>query len=360
MSEGKLAEKENSEAVTLRSKSGETAPEESRETVGGTSRVTSEKEEVNEEDEFTKIWPIGTPWEHLGTEEDSDSEPFERLPLPRTEEEMRALLKKFTHEATVYRSYYKHWKETAEQAIKEVGGRSVLATFLVQGLDKQGKVKKPAPAVTISKSRVPRRAERAKRRGKISTKRSVKSLDEKSTHPAISENDTAATVVDEVDEKRDEPVEEQEEKKEEEQEEKGEEEREEKGEEEREEKGKEEREDHPSNPQPSEEPSKLSPVSSRATGETADESRGIASVTSYLVATAVEADDFTKDCARSLEPVPYIFYLRAEPDIEIATEHDDEQVIAADPDRENVAGSYKRLFFNLTDKPCKGGKPWIL
>ncbi|KOX67232.1 hypothetical protein WN51_00064 [Melipona quadrifasciata] len=308
MSEGKVAEKENSEAVTLRSKSGETAPEESREiVVGGTSGVTSEKEEANEEDEFTKIWPIGTPWEHLGTEEDSDSEPFEvrnsvllrmntvpsvyhvrqsrknqsnlsreakRLPLPRTEEEMRALLKKFTHEATVYRSYYKHWKETAEQAINEVGGRSVLATFLVQGLDKQGKVKKqPAakPAVTISKSRVPRRAERAKRRGKISTKPSVKSLDEKSTHPAISENDTAVTAVDEVDEKRDELVEEQEEKGEEEQEKKGEEkeeeEQEEKGEEEQEEKGEEkgeeEQEDHPSNPQPSEEPSELSPVSSR-------------------------------------------------------------------------------------------------
>ena len=85
----------------------------------------------------------------------------------------------------------------------------------------------------------------------------------------------------------------------------------------------------------------------------------MAPVTSYLVA-AVEADDFTRECARSLEPVPYIFYLRAEPDIEIATEHDDELVIAADPDRENVAGPYKRLFFNLTDKPCMGGKPWIL
>lgn len=100
-------------------------------------------------------------------------------------------------------------------------------------------------------------------------------------------------------------------------------------------------------------------TASRTSGRTADESKGIASVTSYLVATA-EADDFTKDCARSLEPVPYIFYLRTEPDIEIATEHDDEQVVAADLDRESVAGSYKRLFFNLADKPCKGGKPWIL
>ncbi|XP_043529471.1 troponin T, skeletal muscle-like [Frieseomelitta varia] len=357
-SEGKLGEEENSEAMLLASKSGETAPEDSRKTVGEKSRVTSEM--ANKEDEFTKIWPIGTPWEHLGTKDDSDSEPFERLPLPRTEEEMRALLKKFTHEATVYRSYYKHWKETAEQAIKEIGGRSVLATFLVQGLDKHGKVKKqlaPKPAVTISESRVPRLTERDKKKGNGNTKFNVKFSDEEPTQSAILENDTAVTAVDELEEQGDEPVEEEEEKEEEKKEEKEEE------EEEEEEEKEEEEENPPSNPEPSEEPSKLSPVSSRATRETAsrttDESEGIASVTSDLVAT-VEADDFTKECARSLEPVPYIFYLRAEPDIEIATEHDDEQVIAADPDRENVAGSYKRLSFNLTDKPCKGGKPWIL
>ncbi|CAD1474497.1 unnamed protein product [Heterotrigona itama] len=364
MSSRELAEKKNSEVaesrVTLREKSGETAPEESREIVGGKSRVTT-SETADDGDEFTKIWPIGTPWEHLETEDADDSEPFEvrtrsvllqmntvlpsfhsssnlRLPLPRTEEEMRALLKKFTHEATVYRSYYKHWKDTAEQAIKEIGGRPVLATFLVQGLDKHGTVKEqPAvkPAVTISKSRV-----RGKRRGKASAKSSAKPSDEKLTQSAILENDTAVTAVDEVDEERDKPEEKEEEKEEEEQ----------------------------ANPKPSEEPSKFSPVSSRATRgtalrmseRTADESKGIASsITSYLVAT-VEADDLTKDHARSLEPVPYIFYLRAEPDIEIATEHDDEQVVAADPDRENVTASYKQLFFNLTDKPCKGGKPWIL
>lgn len=73
--EGKLREKENSEAMLVASKSGETAPEDSRKTVEEKSKVTSEM--ANEEDEFTKIWPIGTPWEHLGTEDDSDSEPFE-------------------------------------------------------------------------------------------------------------------------------------------------------------------------------------------------------------------------------------------------------------------------------------------
>lgn len=117
------------------------------------------------------------------------------------------------------------------QAIKEVGGRSVLATFLVRGLDNYGKVKKPAPKpeVTISKSRVSRRAERDKRRGKVSTKSIAN--DKKSTQSVISESDTAVTAVDEVDEERDEPEEEQ--------------------------------EDSPSNPRPSKKPSKLSSVSSR-------------------------------------------------------------------------------------------------
>ena len=106
----------------------------------------------------------------------------------------------------------------------------MLATFLVQGLDKHGRVKQP-------ESRVPRRAERAKRREKVGTESDVKSLDEEPTQPAISENDTAVTAVDELEEQLDEVKEEEEEE--------------------------EEEENPPSNPEPSEEPSKLSPVSSR-------------------------------------------------------------------------------------------------
>lgn len=70
-------------------------------------------------------------------------------------------------------------------------------------------------------------------------------------------------------------------------------------------------------------------------------------------------DDWVRDNARASEPIPYFFYLKAEPDIQIAIEHDDELVIEADPDRESIVGCYARLFYNLKDKPCKGGKPWI-
>ena len=116
----------------------------------------------------------------------------------------------------------------------------MLATFLVQGLDKHGRVKQP-------ESRVPRRAERAKRREKVGTESDVKSLDEEPTQPAISENDTAVTAVDELEEQLDEVKEEEKEE-------------EEVKEEEEEE---EDEENPPSNPEPSEEPSKLSPVYSR-------------------------------------------------------------------------------------------------
>lgn len=79
MFKGEVAEKENSKATLVTesrvtSKSKETAPKESRETVGGKSTIS---ETANEGDEFTKVWPIGTPWEHLGTEDVDDSEPFE-------------------------------------------------------------------------------------------------------------------------------------------------------------------------------------------------------------------------------------------------------------------------------------------
>lgn len=69
--------------------------------------------------------------------------------------------------------------------------------------------------------------------------------------------------------------------------------------------------------------------------------------------------DCVRDLARAAEPIPYIFYVRAEPDIEIAIEHDDEEVIPADTACEIIVGDFKRLVFNLEDKPCKGGKPWI-
>lgn len=61
---------------TIIAKSGEILREESEETSPTKSKETLTAERSNEE-EFAKIWPIGTPWEHSGIEEEDDSEPFE-------------------------------------------------------------------------------------------------------------------------------------------------------------------------------------------------------------------------------------------------------------------------------------------
>ncbi|EZA48569.1 uncharacterized protein LOC105285461 [Ooceraea biroi] len=46
---------------------------------------------------------------------------------------------------------------------------------------------------------------------------------------------------------------------------------------------------------------------------------------------------------------PYFFYLRTEPDIDIAIEHNDEKVIP-DPGRERISANRKYLYFNLRDE----------
>jgi len=46
---------------------------------------------------------------------------------------------------------------------------------------------------------------------------------------------------------------------------------------------------------------------------------------------------------------PYFFYLRAEPDMEIAIEHKDEIVIPPDPAIEYICTNSKCLYFNLSD-----------
>lgn len=71
----------------------------------------------------------------------------------------------------------------ALQAIKEVGGRLVIATFLVQGLDKFGKVKgPPRPKLLVSPKsvRISRKGRKPRRSGKRGTKSSGISLNEKS------------------------------------------------------------------------------------------------------------------------------------------------------------------------------------
>ena len=61
---------------TIEAKSREILEEESEETPPTKSKETLTAKRSNEE-EFAKIWPIGTPWEHSGIKEEDDSEPFE-------------------------------------------------------------------------------------------------------------------------------------------------------------------------------------------------------------------------------------------------------------------------------------------
>lgn len=59
------------------------------------------------------------------------------------------------------------------------------------------------------------------------------------------------------------------------------------------------------------------------------------------------------------EEMPYFFYLKCDPDIAIGIEHDDEEILLPDTTRERISSNYVNLYFNLADKPGKGGKPWI-
>lgn len=61
---------------TTEAKSREILEEESEEISPTKSGETLTAKRSNEE-EFAKIWPIGTPWKHSGIEEEDDSEPFE-------------------------------------------------------------------------------------------------------------------------------------------------------------------------------------------------------------------------------------------------------------------------------------------
>ncbi|XP_031771634.1 golgin subfamily A member 6-like protein 22 [Apis florea] len=241
----------------------------------------TEEEKVEEEEEekpIIKEWPVGIPWEHLGIEEEKEKPFDKRLPIPKNEAEMKDFLRKFTHEATIHRSSFKHWKDTADQAVKEIGNRLVIATFLVQGKDEKGEIKKPPVKKIFSPK--PKKAKSTPRKDK---KRKVAS-------PARKTN---------------------------------------------------------REPEKTTQESQLEMSPSKRELE----------IRKML---DIDANDFVKDCARGAEPLPYFFYLKMEPDIDIAMEHDDEEIILADTERENINGDFQRLYFNLSDKPCKGGKPWML
>lgn len=70
-------------------------------------------------------------------------------------------------------------------------------------------------------------------------------------------------------------------------------------------------------------------------------------------------DIMKTDAVHTHEEIPYFFYLKCEPDIDIGIEHDDEQILLPDLTRERISSNYINLFFNLADNPGKGGNPWI-
>ncbi|CAK9820177.1 hypothetical protein ANTQUA_LOCUS10517 [Anthophora quadrimaculata] len=260
-------------------------------------------------------------------EDESDEEPFERLPLPTNEAEMKEFLKTFMYQATIYRSYYKHWKETADQAISEIGGRDVFATYITQGKDETGQIKKPKLPPKPKKK--PCRTSKTSIK-KSTTKKVAKSPEQPPAEPSDTTGEEPATPPPPTDEEPSPETPDD---------------------------ATETPADDEAPAEPPKEPSKEEmptekPASSQDV-KTDEEKRSKARII------LTKASDLVRDCARAAEPVPYIFYVKAEPDIDIAIEHDDQVVIEEDTDRENIVGDFKCIFFNLTDKPCKGGKPWM-
>ncbi|XP_015187541.1 PREDICTED: uncharacterized protein LOC107072274 [Polistes dominula] len=158
---------------------------------------------------------------------------------------MRRFLEDFTYQATIYRSYFKHWWETSEQAIKEITGRTVMPTAKLQGI--------------------------------LNDKDPQETLRQCFNYPKDS------FLLDD-------------------------------------------------------------------TGVLSPEKLAEMKALSERIGTL----EFIKEMARANEKIPYFFYRKAEPDVEIAIKHDDEKVIPLDPDMEVIFGNYSSLRFNLNDKPGKG------
>lgn len=74
-----------------------------------------------------------------------------------------------------------------------------------------------------------------------------------------------------------------------------------------------------------------------------------------ITAKRAAAEKLIRDMARADENIPYFFYLKSEPDIDIAIQHNDEKVIPVDFGRESISVNYRYLHFNLIDKPGKNG-----
>ncbi|XP_043494519.1 uncharacterized protein LOC122519240 [Polistes fuscatus] len=216
-----------------------------------TDETKDKEEEVDEKSKYLKEWPVGTQWEPFGIQEEEDrSDIIEPIEMPKSAEEMRRFLKDFTYQATIYRSYFKHWFETSEQAIKEITGRTVMPTAKLQGI--------------------------------LNEKNLQETLRLCLSYP----KDTFSLY----------------------------------------------------NTRFSS-PKKLAEM--------------------MALSERIGTLKFIKEMARANEKIPYFFYRKAEPDVEIAIKHDDEQVIPSDPEMEIIFGNYSSLRFNLNDKPGKSKNSFI-
>ncbi|XP_067205147.1 uncharacterized protein [Linepithema humile] len=179
------------------------------------------------------------------------------LKMPKNKAEMMELRKNFTHQATLYRSYYKHWKETADQAVKEIAGRTVMATAKFRGTGDS------ESAMDVAASQ--------------SAQYSMRQAESAVVHST--EGTTTATTT-----------------------------------------------------------TTMQPAAPLAPAAQESAKREGAK---QLVADVIRAD----------EDIPYFFYLRVEPDVDIAIQCNDERAISPDSDRERISANRKYLYFNLTDEP---------
>ncbi|XP_014485559.1 PREDICTED: uncharacterized protein LOC106750037 [Dinoponera quadriceps] len=220
-------------------------------------------------------WPIETRWRPLtpSIEEEADQmETIRRLDIPKDRAEMIELLENFTHQATLYRSYYKHWKRTADQAAKEIVGKKVKATAKIRDTDKE---------LDVEDTKYPRkRAEDAV--GLPAEERTPP----RPTTGAI-ETPTGAPEWDDAE----------------------------------------------------------APISDDQYKDSLLELAGRAKRDA--------ARKLVRDVAPAVDDdVPYFFFLKVEPDMNIAIQHNDKKVIPPDIGRESISANRSYLYFNVTDK-CK-------
>ncbi|XP_050462545.1 fibrous sheath CABYR-binding protein-like isoform X3 [Cataglyphis hispanica] len=328
--------------------------------------------------ETMPVWPIGTssqtPLTRCPIERKADQmETIPSFKMPQEEMERIEFLKNFPHQATLYGSYYKHWIETADQAVKEIAGRTVVTTAEFRATDdvesrldeatlqpSQYSMKQPESAVaqpieetTTATAEMPMLSQidsPTKDALEDSVKATTTLSDDQSevveppteeiagieAESPSAELDAAESPSAEVDAAESPSAE------------------------------------LDAVESPSAEPDALSPsvepdVTARATPQpettpqmsptmesivSKPSSEIVASTLSVeeAVAKREAAEKLIRDMARADENIPYFFYLKAEPDIDIAIRYNDEKVIPPDLDRESISVNRKRLYFNLTDK----------